>query len=141
VAVFITVVDSAGDLIVPKRMDVSTMLASVDLAHHQAPAAALFVKPTKALEDATRAGRSAATSAGFVEMAGGQPLLIDDAVVRAIGISSARLDWETLADAGAQPLGNQFAITEAEGGLSDPRSTRTPRTLDHAGRVLVARIK
>ena len=104
----IAVVDSGGYLIVLERMDASPMLASVELAPQKARTAALFAKPTKALEDAIRAGRFAATTAGFVEMAGGQPLLVDGEVVGAIGVSSAEPDWDvTVADAGARALADE----------------------------------
>ena len=65
----IAVSDSAGYLIALDRMDDSPMLASVELAPAKARTAALFRKPSKALEDAVHAGRVAAVTSGFVEMA------------------------------------------------------------------------
>jgi Haem-degrading len=73
-------------------MDASPMLASVELAPAKARTAALFAKPSKALEDAIRAGRTAAVTAGFVEMDGGLPLTVNGELVGAIGVSSARPD-------------------------------------------------
>jgi glc operon protein GlcG len=65
----------------------------------------LFGKPSKALEDAIHAGRVAATTAGFVEMDGGLPLLVDGKEVGAVGVSSAQPDWDVaLAAAGAATL-------------------------------------
>jgi glc operon protein GlcG len=101
----IAVVDDGGHLIALERMDASPMLASVELAPAKARTAALFRKPTKALEDAIRAGRVALATAGFVEMEGGVPLTVKGEVVGAIGASSAQPDWDSrIAAAGAAAL-------------------------------------
>ena len=101
----IAVVDSGGYLIALDRMDASPMLASAELAPAKARTAALFGKPTKALEDAIHGGRVAATTAGFVEMDGGMPLIVDGETVGAIGVSSAQPDWDVaLAGVGAAAL-------------------------------------
>jgi glc operon protein GlcG len=86
-------------------MDESPMLASVELAPAKARTAALFRKPSKALEDAVHGGRVALVTAGFVEMAGGMPLTVNGEVVGAIGVSSAQPDWDVeIAAAGAAAL-------------------------------------
>jgi glc operon protein GlcG len=101
----VAVTDSAGYLIALDRMDASPMLASVELAPAKARTAALFRKPSKALEDAIRAGRIAAVTAGFVEMDGGLPLIVNGELVGAIGVSSAQPDWDAqIAAAGAAAL-------------------------------------
>jgi glc operon protein GlcG len=101
----IAVTDSAGYLIALDRMDASPMLASVELAPAKARTAALFRKPSKALEDAIHAGRTAAVTAGYVEMSGGLPLIVNGEIVGAIGVSSAQPDWDTaIAAAGAAIL-------------------------------------
>lgn len=101
----VAVTDSAGYLIALDRMDDSPMLASVELAPAKARTAALFRKPSKALEDAVHAGRVAAVTAGFVEMAGGLPLTVNGEIVGAIGVSSAQPDWDVqIAAAGAAAL-------------------------------------
>jgi glc operon protein GlcG len=101
----VAVTDSAGYLIALDRMDASPMLASVELAPAKARTAALFRKPSKALEDAIHAGRTAAVTAGFVEMAGGLPLNVNGEIVGAIGVSSAQPDWDVeIAAAGAAAL-------------------------------------
>jgi glc operon protein GlcG len=101
----IAVTDSAGYLITLDRMDASPMLASVELAPAKARTAALFRKPSKALEDAIHAGRTAAVTAGYVEMSGGLPLIVNGEIVGAIGVSSAQPDWDTaIAAAGAAIL-------------------------------------
>ena len=101
----VAVTDGAGYLIALARMDDSPMLASVELAPAKARTAALFRKPSKALEDSVHAGRVAAVTAGYVEMAGGLPLTVNGEIVGAIGVSSAQPDWDVqIAAAGAAAL-------------------------------------
>jgi glc operon protein GlcG len=103
----IAVSDSAGYLIALDRMDDSPMLASVELAPAKARTAALFRKPSKALEDSIHAGRVAAVTSGFVQMAGGLPLTVNGELIGAIGVSSAQPDWDIqIAAAGAAALGD-----------------------------------
>src|SRR4051794_31702363 len=98
----IAVVDAGGYPIALERMDDSPMLASTELARAKARTAALFGKPTAALEQAIHNGRIAATTAGFVEMDGGVPLIVNGFIVGAIGVSTAQPDWDiALARAGA----------------------------------------
>jgi glc operon protein GlcG len=101
----VAVVDNAGYLIALDRMDASPMLASIELASGKARTAAMFAKPSKALEDAIHAGRTAAVTGGFVEMSGGQPITLEGQVVGAIGVSSPQPDWDVqIAEAGAAVL-------------------------------------
>src|ERR1700710_92420 len=54
----------------------------------KARTAALFKKPSEALEDAINHGRVAAVTAqGFTEMQGGLPIVVDGEVIGAIGVS------------------------------------------------------
>jgi len=66
------------------------MTASVELAPGTARAAALFEKPSRALEEAINRGRYAAiTARGFIEMEGALPVVVDGEVIGAIGASFA----------------------------------------------------
>src|SRR3954451_2473760 len=56
----LAVVDDGGWLILLERMDNAPMLASVELAPAKARSAALYRKPTQALEEAINHGRPAA---------------------------------------------------------------------------------
>jgi glc operon protein GlcG len=57
-------------------------------APDKARIAALFKKPSQALEDAINHGRVAAVTAqGFTEMQGGLPIIVDGEVIGAIGAS------------------------------------------------------
>jgi glc operon protein GlcG len=86
----IAVVDDGGWVILLERMDHAAMTASVELAEGKARSAALFKKPTQALEEAINQGRYAAiTARGFIEMQGGLPVVVDGEVIGGIGASFA----------------------------------------------------
>ena len=102
----IAVVDDGGWVILLERMDHAAMTASVELAEGKARSAALFKKPTQALEDAINQGRYAAiTARGFIEMQGGLPIMVDDEVIGGIGASFATPEEdEQVAKAGLAAL-------------------------------------
>ena len=84
----IAVVDDGGWLILLLRMDNAAYVASAELAPGKARTAALFKKPSQALEDAINHGRIAAVTArGFIEMQGGLPVVVDGQVIGGIGAS------------------------------------------------------
>jgi glc operon protein GlcG len=84
----IAVVDDGGWPILLLRMDDAAFVASVELAPGKARTAALFKKPSEALEDAINHGRIAAVTArGFIEMQGGLPIVVDGQVIGGIGAS------------------------------------------------------
>ena len=84
----IAVVDDGGWPILLLRMDNAAFVASVELAPGKARTAALFKKPSEALEDAINHGRIAAVTArGFIEMQGGLPIVVDGQVIGGIGAS------------------------------------------------------
>ena len=103
----IAVVDDGGWLIVLERMNNAAMTASVELAAGKARSAALFKKPTQALEQAIDQGRYAAiTARGFIEMQGGLPVVVDGEVIGGIGASFATPEEdEQVAKAGLAGLG------------------------------------
>jgi glc operon protein GlcG len=84
----IAVVDDGGWPILVLRMDNAAYVASVELAPGKARTAALFKKPSQALEEAINHGRIAAVTAhGFIEMQGGLPIIVDGQVIGGIGAS------------------------------------------------------
>src|SRR5215469_9922167 len=84
----IAVVDDGGWPILLLRMDNAAFVASVELAPGKARTAALFKKPSQALEDAINHGRIAAVTAhGYIEMQGGLPIVVDGQVIGGIGAS------------------------------------------------------
>lgn len=103
----VAVVDDGGWPILIERMDHAAYIASVELAPGKARTAALFKKPSAALEDAINHGRIAAVTArGFIEMQGGLPVVVDGQVVGAIGASFDTPEHDVqIAQAGLAALG------------------------------------
>src|SRR5215468_3805456 len=102
----IAVVDDGGWPIRLLRMDNAAYIASVELAPGKARTAALFKKPSQALEDAINHGRIAAVTAhGYIEMQGGLPIVIDGQVIGGIGASFDTPDHDVqIAQAGLAAL-------------------------------------
>jgi glc operon protein GlcG len=90
----IAVVDDGGWPILLERMDHAALLAGVELAPGKARTAALFRKPSQALEDAVNNGRFAATTAPYIEMKGALPIIQDGEVIGAIGVSADTPDHD-----------------------------------------------
>ncbi len=85
----ISVVDAAGLPLALVRMDNAAVPAGVEIAPGKARTAALFRRPSGALEDAINGNRpAAATARGFIMMRGGLPLVVDGQVMGAIGVSA-----------------------------------------------------
>ena len=85
----IAIVDSSGSPILLLRMDNAAVPAGVELAPGKARTAALFRRPSGALEDAINGPRPAAiTAQGFVLMRGGLPIVVNGHTVGAIGVSA-----------------------------------------------------
>ena len=102
----IAVVDTDGLPILLERMDDAAVPAGVELAPGKARTAALFRRPSGALEDAINGRRPAALSArGFVLMRGGVPISVNGKIVGAIGVSADTPEHdEVIADAGIAAL-------------------------------------
>lgn len=102
----IAVVDDGGWPILIERMDNAALVAGVELAPGKARTAALFKRPSQALEDAINNGRIAATTArGFVLMRGALPIIVDGQVIGAIGVSADTPDHDVqIAQAGLAAL-------------------------------------
>jgi glc operon protein GlcG len=85
--VAVAVVDASGGLILFQRLD-ETQPASLDIAIQKARTAARFKRPTKALEDAVAAGRTAILALeGVLPLEGGVPVMVDGKVIGAVGVS------------------------------------------------------
>ncbi len=85
--VAIAVVNPQAGLILFRCMD-GTQPGSQQVAIEKARTAANFKRPTKALEDALTAGRTGLLSMpGIITLEGGVPIVIENQVVGAIGIS------------------------------------------------------
>jgi glc operon protein GlcG len=103
----IAVVDDGGWTILLLRMDSAAYVASVELAPGKARTAALFKKPSQALEEAINHGRIAAVTAhDFVEMQGGLPIVVDGEVIGGVGASFDTPEHDSqIAQAGLAALG------------------------------------
>jgi glc operon protein GlcG len=88
-AMAVAIVDTAGLLVYFEKMD-DTQLGSVRVAQAKAGAAALFKRPTKALQDALAGGGDGLrvlALEGAVPIDGGIPLVVGGRIVGAIGLS------------------------------------------------------
>jgi len=85
--VAIAIMDGSGGLILFHRLD-ETQPGSIAVAQGKARAAALFKRPSKAMEEAIAGGKQAfLTIEGIVPMQGGLPVIVDDKVIGAVGVS------------------------------------------------------
>jgi uncharacterized protein GlcG (DUF336 family) len=85
----VAIVDPSGNLVYYEKMD-NTQLGSANVAIDKARSAALFKRPTKALQDALAAGGDGLRILriqGAVPVEGGVPLVADGKIVGAIGVS------------------------------------------------------
>jgi glc operon protein GlcG len=86
-AVSIAVLDDAGHLVVFHRMD-GAKLVAIDIAIRKARTAVYFQGPTKGLEEEVSGGRTALLPIeGFMPLEGGVPLIVEGALVGAVGVS------------------------------------------------------
>lgn len=83
------IVDPSGNLIYYEKMD-NTPLASANVAIDKARSAAIYKRPTKALQDALAAGGAGLRILrlqGAMPVEGGIPLVADGKIIGAIGVS------------------------------------------------------
>lgn len=101
----IAIVDAGGHLVYLERSDMAQH-ASIEIAIHKAKCAAAYKRPTKFFEDAVMDGRmTLLTLDGVIAVEGGIPLIEDDKIIGAIGVSGARSQEDgRVAAAGANIL-------------------------------------
>ena len=103
----VAVVDPNGTLVYYEKMD-NTQNGSAQVAINKARSAALFKRPTKALQDALASGGAGIrvlALEGAVPVEGGVPLLSDGKIIGAIGISGDTSDHDgQCAQAGAATI-------------------------------------
>lgn len=95
-AVAIAIVDSGGNLVMVQKLD-GTQHSSVDVAIGKARTAVNFRRPTKHYEDAITAGGNGLKFLAMPDMVpfeGGLPIMVDGAIVGAIGVSGVRSDCD-----------------------------------------------
>ncbi|MBA2689666.1 MAG: heme-binding protein [Burkholderiales bacterium] len=88
--VVIAIVDAGGHLLYLQRQG-GTQLGSVDVAIAKAKSALMFKRPTKIWEAMLAEGRIGLLAMpNLLPLEGGLPLIIDDVVVGAIGVSGVK---------------------------------------------------
>ena len=88
-AVTISIVDDGGHLLWLQRLDGAAAISS-HIAPAKARSAALGRKDTKAFEDMINNGRFAALAMPVVPLEGGEPIVIGDNVIGAVGVSGVK---------------------------------------------------
>jgi glc operon protein GlcG len=103
--VVIAITDDGGNLLYLQRLD-GTQASSSETATRKARTAALFKRPTKALEDAVAGGRVSLLSLPNVTpLEGGLPILYKGEIIGAIGVSGAQSSQDAqVAKVGADAL-------------------------------------
>lgn len=99
------VVDTAGALVYFERMD-NTQSGSIRVAQEKARASAQFKRPTKAFQDVVAGGgHNVLGLPGAVPLEGGIPIVADNKIIGAIGVSGATSQQDNqCAQAGADAL-------------------------------------
>jgi glc operon protein GlcG len=121
--VYLCVVDPSGEVVAMRRTD-GAQVASARVAVDKARTAAIFVRPSREIEDQVSQGRLGALALhGASALVGGIPLKVGDEVVGAIGTSGETPDEDE-------------AISLA--GASAPFSTAEVPALTYAGARLAA---
>jgi glc operon protein GlcG len=103
----IAIVDGGGNLMYLERLE-PTFPMGAHIATEKARTAALFQRPSKALEDVILGGRSTLLSVVPAPLQGGEPLVVEGEIVGAIGVSGAAsaVRDQVIAAAGAAALGS-----------------------------------
>lgn len=103
----VAILDIGGDLVYFEKMD-GTQTGSVRVAIGKGRSAVLYKRPTKAWQDVVAgggAGLRILALEGAVPFEGGLPLLMEDKIVGAIGVSGGSADQDgKVAAAGAQAV-------------------------------------
>jgi glc operon protein GlcG len=103
----VAVVDPSGTLVYYEKMD-NTQIGSAQVSINKARSAALYKRPTKALQDALASGGAGMRVLGLegaVPVEGGIPLLADGKIIGAVGVSGDTSDHDGVcAQAGASTI-------------------------------------
>lgn len=103
----VAIIDLSGNLVYFEKMD-NTQLATAQVLIQKARSAAIYKRPTKALQDALAAGGAGLRILrleGAVPAEGGIPLVVDGKIIGAIGLSADTSDYDNqCAKVGADAL-------------------------------------
>lgn len=103
--VCISIVDDGGHLVYFQRLD-GTQTGSVVVSQEKARTACAFKRPTKVFEEGVTGGRNVLLALpGATPIEGGLPLVVNDVVVGAIGVSGVTAQQDgMIAQAGVDAL-------------------------------------
>ena len=106
-AVVIVIIDSGGHIVMLHRRD-DVQLSSIDISQCKAKTALMFKRPSKVLDDAISSGGPGLRFLALrdiVPLEGGVPIIIDNKIVGAIGVSGVLSAQDTqIARAGLEGL-------------------------------------
>jgi glc operon protein GlcG len=106
-AVVIVIIDSGGHIVMLHRRD-DVQLSSIEISQGKAKTALMFKRPSKVLDDAISGGGPGLRFLALkdiVPLEGGLPILIDNKIVGAIGVSGVLSAQDTqIARAGLEAL-------------------------------------
>ena len=88
-AVSIAICDAGGHALWLQRMDEAPLMSAA-VAPEKARTCVLSGKPSKAFEDMVNNGRFAALAMPVVPLEGGEPIVIGDNVIGAVGVSGVK---------------------------------------------------
>jgi uncharacterized protein GlcG (DUF336 family) len=92
--VAVAIVDPHGSLVYFERME-NTQYASMDIAIGKAKAAATYRRPTRVFSDViNKGGPATATLPGVFASPGGVPIMVDNKVIGATGVSGVTGDQD-----------------------------------------------
>jgi glc operon protein GlcG len=139
--VVVAVVDAAGDLLQLRRTD-GAQTASVEVGIDKARTAAIFVRPSRELEEQVSSGRLGALALhGAAALTGGIPLTVDGEVVGAVGTSGETPDEDesvSLAGAAADFSTVEVPALTYEGARLAAEAVRQAATAAQVASVAVA---
>ncbi|MCI0751503.1 MAG: heme-binding protein [Flammeovirgaceae bacterium] len=99
----IAIVDKGGNLLYLDRPE-TTFAGSAMVAYEKAHTAAMFEQPSQKMENAIKGGRTPLITVGYVMLEGGVPIIVNNEVVGAIGVSGAASSQQDveIAEAGSK---------------------------------------
>jgi len=110
----IAVVDDGGNLMAVKRLD-NTFAAGANISIGKARTAAIFKKPTSVFENIIKDGRTPMIAlTDFTPLQGGVPIVLNEQVIGAVGVSGAAsaVQDEELALAGSAAISTDKSNTD-----------------------------
>src|SRR5204862_257871 len=119
--VVVAVVDPSGELIQLRRSH-GAQIASSRVAVDKARTAAIFVRPSRELEEQVSAGRLGALALhGASALTGGIPLVVDGEVVSPVGAGGQVIGAVGVSGASSAPEDNELAKLGAAAASVEPR--------------------